>query len=60
MQCEYNGSKCSYLHTQRVSVDGICIVREILVEILACHIITSVALIRKQFSSQNEENVVQI
>ena len=43
-----------------VSFDGICIVREILVEILACHIITSVALIRKQFSSQNEENVVQI
>lgn len=35
------------------------IVREILVEILVCHIISWVALIRKQLSSQDEENIVQ-
>lgn len=63
MQCNLNTlkfknnrSKCSnYINNARASLEFI--IREILVEFLACHLITWVTLIRKQFSSQNDENL---
>lgn len=65
MQCNLNTlkfknnrSKCSnYINNARASLEFI--IREILVEFLACHLITWVTLIQKQFSSQNDENLVQ-